>query len=272
MLFSNRNLFSLFTVATLFIALTCNASPWPFDPLSKVNIAPEGAEQKETAPEKPKICPPPTSCPICPVVEEWPIDFDGDDLAERVQRRSCGSRNLLEINANEEIVVVIDSKGEPIIYKSNLSSCEPNKHILFSHLERADFNRDNLDELLLIEHDVDANNDEVKVLGFNRNQNVVVELPLVEHQTDLSELLKPGESIAGTKTRFEKKSASYGFTVSLETELGRILRVYYFQDASDRAFYPLRIITVKDKFMALQKPQIPQPQSKSTPPSVELIE
>jgi hypothetical protein len=247
------------------------AYAWPVDPLANVNLFNKGVASQKVAPAKTADeqngeCLPPTSCPICPVSEEWPLDFDRDDLAEKAELRRCAPN---ELGVEQELVIIFSSKGEPLIYKANFS-CKTKKPFTFSHFERADFNRDNYDELLLVERDLETGSEQVKVLGYNTSQALITELPIVEFETDLQDYLRQGETNESNKLSFAKKNANYGFNLACQTALGRIFRINYYQDKADRAFYPLKISEVKSvPVMAMSAKPV---QTKKTQAGVELIE
>lgn len=240
------------------IGLNCLAAPnpWLNDPLAKINLLPEENLKQES--ESTEICTPPPFCSLCDIVEEWPLDFNGDDLAEKAQRRQCPLKenNLIA----EEIIIIYASDGQPVIYKSNLMNCQKDKLINYLHFERFDFNHDNSDELILVEHDQKTDSEEVKIIGYNSNKALIEEMPLVEYETDLQAYYKG--DLQNIQKRFLKTNGQNGFTMALAADNGQEFKVYYYQDAADKAFYPLNLIEINKKTKPLifqaQKPQIIQ--------------
>jgi hypothetical protein len=264
----------------LFLLFSINlqslANSWPYDPLAKVNLENPQNTNIPTSPnhsiKEPEECLIPATCPICEVIEEWPIDFDGDDLAEKAQKRQCGLSSLDE-ERHQEVIIILSSTGEPIIYKTTFSNCHPEKETKFTHFERVDFNKDNLDELVLVEHDLKSDNDQISILGFNKDKNAITEIPLLEYHTDLKERFGQDENKEKTKTKFLRRNKLYGFVLDYLSSSNRTFRIYYYQDAADRAFYPLKIsevnkpnVSASKIFTAIQAPIIKNVNS------VEIIE
>lgn len=228
--------------------LTPRSLAWPVDPLANINLF-QGAPTKTTSEktltasesQKPEFCENPIICPVCPVVQEWPLDFDRDDLAEKAQLRKCSPD---ESGAVQEMLIVFSHTDIPSIYIPN-RSCKTGKPFAFSHFERVDFNRDNYDELIFAERDLETGSERVKVLGYHLSHGRVIELPLIEYETDLRDFLGPDETLEGSKLKLEKLNAFYGFILSCQTERGRSFQIGYYQDAADRAFYPLKIAEQK---------------------------
>ena len=246
----------------LLLTLPCCASsnPWLNDPLAKINLF-SGSEEQNPEKKNTNECLLPPLCSVCDITEEWPLDFDGDDLAEKAQKRQC---NLKENNLiAEEIIIIYASDGEPIIYKSNLMNCQKDKLINYQNFQRFDFNHDNLDELLIVEHDQKTDSEEIKVLGYNQGKALIEEMPLIEYESDLKDQFKG--DLQNVKKQFLKINGQNSFIVSLKTDNHEEFKIYYYQDAANKAFYPLHLIKV-----ITQKP--PSQITKAQQPSTEFIE
>lgn len=238
------------------INLNCFASPnpWLDDPLAKVNLF---DEKNLKIPPNNNECLAPATCPLCDIAEEWPLDFNGDDLAEKAQRRTCALKETRLVA--EEVIIIYSSDGQPLIYKSNSMNCQKNRIINYSHFERFDFNRDNLDELILVEHDQSSNSDEVKILGFNQNKGLIEEMVLIEYETDLQD--QYSGDLQNIKKQFLKINGKNGFVIGLKADNNQEFQVHYYQDLTDKAFYPLSLIEVNKKTKPIfqaQKSQIIQ--------------
>lgn len=249
----------------LSLSALANINPWANDPLAKVNLfnnSENSAPETESKNKNPDIqCEMPKVCPVCEISEEWPLDLNGDDLAEKAEKRICKRINEFtspiflgnETNASEsiekpiEIIIIYDSQLNPLVYKANNTNCKDNKQITFSHFERTDFNNDNLDELLIVEHDYRENTDSVKILGYDFRQSNIVNLPIIEYEDDLSETIN-GDTQNG-KVKFLKSAANY-FSLLWENSTGEQAQINYYQDSADKSFYPVEIKNLQPKQIA----------------------
>jgi hypothetical protein len=192
-------------------------------------------------------CLPPPTCQLCAVLIEWPLDFNGDDLAEKAQLRKCNSLTQMP---NEEMVIIFNHQAEPIIYKSNLMSCYQEQTVHFGFFQRYDFNQDLRDELILVQTNADNGQQELKIIGYNLAQQIISELPLIEYETDLAALFTGNlDDLQGYLVKILPPA---GFVWGLKipgSNLGFL--VYYYQDAANSAFYPLKIKKVKFKKQAI---------------------
>ena len=239
------------------VSALANINPWANDPLAKINLFNDSgskAEDENTNTNKiPEIkCEIPKVCPVCEISEEWPLDLNGDDLAERAEKRICKSNNEFgnnvffgnKANISQliekpiEIIIIYDSQMKPLIYKANNTDCKNNKQISYSRFERTDFNNDKLDELFIIEHDYIANTDSVKILGYDFRLNNIVNLPIIEYEDDLSEIIN-GDTQNG-KVKFLKSNTN-SFSLLWENNTGEQAQINYYQDSSDKTFYPVEI-------------------------------
>jgi len=265
-----------FLLLLILLSLSFNATaapnPWANDPLAKVNLFSSSNGAKPTTSENkvtPKTCPPVDKCPVCEVVEEWPLDFDGDDLAEKAEKRQCNFDPALGFKP--QVVIIYDSQMSPLIYKSNTANCKENKNVLYSTMQRVDFNGDNFDELLLVEHDEEKQSDAVSILGYNATSRKIAELPIVEYETDLKDKLRSNIASDELKVTFERLNGTIGFILNCLTPSQRSFQVYYFQDSADRGFYPLRILEKRKRVLATT--QAPQVQGKApSNGAIEFIE
>jgi hypothetical protein len=187
----------------------------------------------------------PPSCPVCEVLEEWPMDFNGDDFAEKAERRKCFF--LPVYNSAPEIMVVYDQDMNPIIYKSTLDSCNLPEREGFTTFERIDFNNDTYDELLLVEAGKDEYDDEIKVIGFLGGK--IRELSVI----DFSDLIGESQPEKNDKTniKFDSIIKNYGFKILYKAKDGSLYKIHYYQDSADRSFYPLKTETVYKAFNPL---------------------
>jgi len=219
----------------------CAPNPWANDPLAKVNLFPAANQLNQKANSQ-ETCAQADYCPVCEIAEEWPLDFDADDLAERAQKRTCSPDPNTGFQA--QVIVIYDSKGEPIIYKSNLDRCNKNGNKLYSLIQRIDFNHDHFDELLLIEHNPELNTDDIKVLGYNPNLSKIIELPIIDYKNDLKDISEKDLLKDNLQVSFERVNGNYGFVSKVSLSSKQAFWVYYFQDAADRSFYPLKISAI----------------------------
>ena len=142
-------------------------------------------------------------------------------------------------------------------------NCQKDKLINYQNFQRFDFNHDNLDELLIVEHDQKTDSEEIKVLGYNQGKALIEEMPLIEYESDLKDQFKG--DLQNVKKQFLKINGQNGFIVSLKTDNHEEFKIYYYQDAANKAFYPLHLIKV-----ITQKP--PSQITKAQQPSTEFIE
>ncbi|MDJ0625138.1 MAG: hypothetical protein QNJ31_02075 [Candidatus Caenarcaniphilales bacterium] len=192
-------------------------------------------------------------CPLCDVVEEWPLDFNGDDFAELAQRRICTQNDyyVSPINGNKnkkirpEVIIIFSSEGKPVIYKTNLNTC--GEELLYSHFQRFDFNKDNLDELMIVERNIKSKDDFVSVLGFDFTKNRIVELPILDYERAVTEQLIANKRLEEKIIEeYEKLNGSRGFILKGKTQQEkRIFRVYYIQHRQNRSFHPVKITYLK---------------------------
>ncbi|MDX1919804.1 MAG: hypothetical protein SFU25_03605, partial [Candidatus Caenarcaniphilales bacterium] len=177
-----------------------SVNPWANDPLAKINFEQNHPQNQEISKVKESSlkqmeekCKPLTNfCPVCETVEEWPIDFDGDDLAEKAQRRICqaipssqATKDIPESYVTPEIIIIFSYDGVPIIYKTTLNSCS--KKTSFSTFQRFDFNSDNYDELILSERDLETKDEKINIISFFNDR--ISELPFVDFTPDLEEFI-----------------------------------------------------------------------------------
>ncbi len=242
--------------------------PWAFDPLANIDLSKKdlngilnNSNSHASINSTKKNCSTiPNTCPICEVSEEWFLDFDGDDITEKAELRKCNvSQDFISNNRNNnqslltnmamnqagpQIILIYDSNGLPIIYKSNIDTCSPNQSLSeknYIHFERLDFNKDGRDELIIVERNIQTFNDTVIILGQNLSSGIISELPVIEFETDLKNKLKLEELASTTVNFYGSNKNQTGYILNCSLDSGENFEIDYYQDRVDKSFYPLRI-------------------------------
>ncbi|MDX1918226.1 MAG: hypothetical protein SFT81_03675 [Candidatus Caenarcaniphilales bacterium] len=201
------------------------------------------------------------SCPLCPIQIEWPLDFDGDNLAETVQHRVCSGEGFVDLQTADriepipesrspfEIIIVLNWRQEPIFYQSNQKPyCELGEIVRFGRLKRLDFLQDNYDELMLTEYNLTRKFETLRLLGYSYERGRIGDLIMLDFRDQLKDYGTSAESKSEDSKEpppvlsFESLLGQDGFIARSELKDGRMVRVYYFQDSTDRIFYPLKVI------------------------------